>query len=215
MNNLIEQQKLIVILRGIPQNKVERVAQALYDGGARVMEVTFDQRDPNTLTDTAKKIKAINGLLGSNALVGAGTVLTKEQVKAAFDAGAKFILSPNTDVEIIKYTKQLGMISVPGAFTPTEIMTAYNSGADYVKVFPVTRDDVGYLKNITAPISHLPLICTGGVNPDTIQLFLQNGATALGTGASILKKELVENDDYAEITRLTQLHFEKINELKA
>ena len=107
------------------------------------------------------------------------------------------------------------MLSIPGAFTPTEIMTAYNAGADYVKLFPITKEDIGYLKNITAPISHVPLICTGGVNPDTVELFLKNGAVALGTGASILKKELIEKEDYAEITRLTKLHLEKIKEARS
>ena len=212
MNNLIDEQKLIVILRGIPKEKTEKVAKALYEGGARVIEVTFNQSDKNTLVDTAEKIKIIRETLGDDILVGAGTVLNKAQVKAAKEAGASFILAPNTDVEVIKYTKELGMLSIPGAFTPSEIMTAYNAGADYVKLFPITKDDIGYLKNIAAPISHVPFICTGGVNPDTIELFLNNGAVALGTGASILKKELIENENYAEISRLTKLHLDKIEE---
>ncbi len=212
MNRFIEEQKLIVILRGIPLEKVENLAKALYDGGARVMEVTFDQRDENTLDDTAEKIKIIKSTLGDDVLVGAGTVLSKEQVKVAKEAGSSFIISPNTDIEVIKHTKEFGMLSIPGAFTPSEIMVAYNAGADYVKFFPITKDDIGYLKNITSPISHVPLICTGGVNPDTIELFLKNGAVALGTGASILKPELIEKEDYTEITRLTMLHFNKIKE---
>ncbi len=214
MNKMIDEQKLIIILRGIPIEKIPKVAKALYDGGARIIEVTFDQKDENTLTDTAEKIKIIKSTLGDDVLVGAGTVLSKEQVKVAKEAGSSFILSPNTDIEVIKHTKELGMLSIPGAFTPTEIMTAYNAGADYVKLFPITKDDIGYLKNITSPISHVPLICTGGVNPDTIELFLKNGAVALGTGASILKKELIESENYAEITRLTKLHFDKIAEVK-
>ena len=214
MNDFINEQKLIVILRGIPKDKTAKVARALYDGGARIIEVTFNQNDKDTLIDTAEKLKLIRENVGDDAIVGAGTVLNKEQVKAAKEAGASFIIAPNTDVEVIKYTKELGMLSMPGAFTPSEIMTAYNAGADYVKLFPITKDDIGYLKNIAAPISHVPFICTGGVNPDTIELFLNNGAVALGTGASILKKELIENEDYAEITRLTKLHLDKIKEVK-
>ena len=212
MNKRIDEQKLIIILRGIAKEKIPKVVKALYDGGARIMEVTFDQKDENTLADTAEKIRLMKKTLGEDLLVGAGTVLTVPQVEAARAAGAEFTISPSTDVSVIKRTKELGMLSIPGAFTPTEIMTAYNAGADYVKLFPITKEDIGYLKNISAPISHVPFICTGGVNPDTIELFLNNGAAALGTGASILKKELIEKEDYAEITRLTRLHFDKINE---
>ena len=212
MNKMIDEQKLIIILRGIAKEKIPKIVKALYDGGARIMEVTFDQKDENTLTDTAEKIRLMKKTVGEDLLVGAGTVLTVPQVEAARAAGAEFIISPSTDVSVIKRTKELGMLSIPGAFTPTEIMTAYNAGADYVKLFPITKEDIGYLKNISAPISNVPFICTGGVNPDTIELFLNNGAAALGTGASILKKELIEKEDYAEITRLTRLHFDKINE---
>ena len=212
MNKKIDEQKLIIILRGIAKEKIPKIVKALYDGGARIMEVTFDQKDENTLTDTAEKIRLMKKTVGEDLLVGAGTVLTVPQVEAARAAGAEFIISPSTDVSVIKRTKELGMLSIPGAFTPTEIMTAYNVGADYVKLFPITKADIGYLKNISAPISHVPFICTGGVNPDTIELFLNNGAAALGTGASILKKELIEKVDYAEITRLTRLHFDKIKE---
>lgn len=211
MNKRIDEQKLIIILRGIAKEKIPKIVKALYDGGARIIEVTFDQKDENTLADTAEKIRLMKSV-GEDLLVGAGTVLTVPQVEAARAAGAEFIISPNTDVSVIKRTKELGMLSIPGAFTPTEIMTAYNAGADYVKLFPITKEDIGYLKNITAPISHVPLICTGGVNPDTVELFLNNGAVALGTGASILKKELIESENYAEITRLTKLHFDKIKE---
>jgi 2-dehydro-3-deoxyphosphogluconate aldolase/(4S)-4-hydroxy-2-oxoglutarate aldolase len=110
-----------------------------------------------------------------------------------------FISEPSTDTCVIKRTKELGMLSIPGAFTPTEIMTAYNAGAEYIKLFTITKEDIGYLKNITAPISHVPLICTGGVNPDTVELFLKNGVVALGTGASILKKELIESENYPRL----------------
>lgn len=152
--------------------------------------------------------------MGDKILVGAGTVIDEKYVVAAKKAGAKFLLSPDVNTDIIKMTKQMGMISIPGAFTPTEVMTAYRAGADIVKMFPITKDDIGYLVNITRPLSHVPFLCTGGVNPDTIGDFFKAGACAVGTGASILKPELIANRDFEGITALTRLHAERMNQAR-
>ena len=210
MNNLILDHGLIVIFRGVDLEKIPAVCNALYDGGARIVEVAFNPSDSDTINKTTAIIKKIYETMGNKLMVGAGTVISKEFADAAYNAGAKFIFSPNSDVEVIKHTKKLGLVSIPGAFTPSEVMTAYNAGADIIKMFPITKDDIGYLINIMRPLSHIPFICVGGTNPDTIETFIKAGAKGVGTGISILKPELIENGDYDEITNLTRIHLEKI-----
>ncbi len=214
MNKFIEEHGLIVIMRGIEIDVIPDLVKALYDGGARIVETTFNPSDPDTVKKTGDMIRKIYETMGEKIVVGAGTVLCKEHVIAAKNAGAKFIYSPNTDTEVIKLTKELGMMSIPGAFTPTEIMTAYNAGADLIKLFPITKNDIDYVTGITRPLSHIPFICTGGVNPDTIELFIKAGAKAVGTGISILKSDLIENRNFAEISSLTKLHLEKIQDAR-
>ena len=207
----IKQQGLMVILRGIDLSLIPDVIRAVYDGGVRVAEVTFNPSDQDTAEKTALAIRTIYDTMGDKMLVGAGTVIDEKYVVAAKEAGAKFLLSPDVNTDIIKLTKQMGMISIPGAFTPTEVMMAYRAGADIVKMFPITKDDIGYLVNITQPLSHIPILCAGGVTPDTIGDFFNAGACAVGTGASILKPELIANRDFESIVALTRLHIERMN----
>ncbi len=214
MHDLIYKHGLIVLFRGVAEDKIERCVDALYEGGARILEFTFDPSDKYTAKKTGAIIKRVVDKMGDKIVVGAGTVICKKYLDAAYKAGAKFIYSPNTDVKLIKRTKRLGLISVPGAFTPTEIMTAYNAGADIIKMFPIKEANVDYLINITRPLSHIPFICTGGVNENTIATFINAGAIGVGTGISILKPELIQNDDYAEITRLTKLHVENLEKAR-
>ncbi len=123
-----------------------------------------------------------------------------------YQAGAEFIFAPNVNERVIRLTKQLGMLSIPEAYTPTECQNAYDAGADVVKLFPITEREVGYVKNIARPLSHIPFLCVGGVNPDTIPLYLEAGAVGVGTGISILKPELLAKDDYAAIGKLAAEH---------
>ena len=147
--------------------------------------------------------------------MGAGTVIRPEYVKAAKNAGAKYIISPNVDPEIIKLTKELGMLSMPGAYTPSECMNALNAGADIVKLFPTTVQDIGYIINISRPLSHMKYLCTGGVTDEIAAVkFLEAGASAVGTGLSIIDPKLVEAEDYAGITELARRHVEAIKAFK-
>lgn len=214
MNKFIEEHGLIVIFRGVPLEKIPKVANALYEGGARVVEIAFNPSDPDTVENTTAIINKVRETMGEKLLVGAGTVIKEEYVTAACEAGAKFIFSPNVNVDIIKLTKKLGMISIPGALTPSEVMTAYDNGADLIKLFPITKDDIDYVIGITRPLSHVPFICVGGTNLDTIECFIKAGAKGVGTGISILIPELIEHENYEEITRLTRLHLEKIAEAR-
>lgn len=215
MKKIIEDSGLIVIFRGVNKENAPKIANALYEAGVKVVEVAFNPSDENTVKTTTDIIKTIISEMGDKLVVGAGTVISTEFAQAAADAGAKFIFSPNTDVEVIKKTKELGLVSIPGALTPSEMMTAYNAGADLIKLFPITKNDVDYVKGITKPLSHIPYICVGGTNPDAIECFIKAGAKGVGTGVSILKPELIENEDYDEIKRLAELHLQKIKEARA
>ncbi|MGB9879409.1 MAG: bifunctional 4-hydroxy-2-oxoglutarate aldolase/2-dehydro-3-deoxy-phosphogluconate aldolase, partial [Anaerolineae bacterium] len=129
----IEEHKLIVVCRKIYGDDLEKLAAALLKGGVRLMEVTLDQQDPDCIAKTCAAIRMLSELYGDGLLVGAGTVLKEDQVDAAFRAGAKYIVSPNYNPMVIKRTKELGLVSIPGAMTPTEILAAHDCGADFVK----------------------------------------------------------------------------------
>ncbi len=211
---VIEREGLIVIFRGVGIEKIEKTVKALYQGGVRIIEIAFNPSDADTIDKTCALIKEARRVMGDKILIGAGTVVKEEYVVAAYEAGVDFIFSPDTDVDVIKLTKKLGLVSIPGALTPSECKTAYKNGADIIKLFPATIDDIDYIINITRPLSHIPFICVGGTNENTISAFIKAGAKGVGTGISILKPELIESDDYAEITRLAKLHIDKIQEAR-
>ena len=212
---LIEQEGLVVIMRGVDPERSVKVAEALVKGGVKLLEVTFDPSDPDTAEKTAGVIARIAEEFDGRLTMGAGTVIRPEYVKAAKNAGAKYIISPNVDPEIIKLTKELGMLSMPGAYTPSECMNALNAGADIVKLFPTTVQDIGYIINISRPLSQMKYLCTGGVTDENAAVkFLEAGASAVGTGLSIINPEMVKNEDYAGITELARRHVEAIKAFK-
>ena len=213
LKELLEK-KLVLIARRLPLEKVEKCVEAVIEGGVRFIESTFDQSDPDCIAKNKLCIETMVKTAKGRAVIGAGTVLSIEQVHAAYEAGAKYIISPNTNEAVIKETLKLGLISIPGAMTPTEIEQAYSWGAHIVKLFPA--DDVGlhYIKDISSPLSHIPLMATGGVNPQTISDFYEAGAKAFGTGITILKRDLIDTDNYAAITELAREHVEAVNKLQ-
>lgn len=176
----IIQYKIVAILRGIDSKHILQVAEALHRGGVVTIEVTLNS--PNAL----QSIQVLANAFENKLLVGAGTVLTAQQAIEAIEAGAKFIISPIVDIPTIQRTKHLGAISIPGAFTATEIVQAYNAGADIIKLFPAT---VGahYLKDIKGPLPNIPIMPTGGVDINSIQAFKQAGAVAFGIGSALVK----------------------------
>lgn len=210
VRDLILKEKLVVIFRRIPLEKIGRLAQALVDGGIRLLEVTFDQQATDPILEYTQCLAAIRESVGDQLCLGAGTVLTAAQVIAAYNAGARYIISPNTNDEVVHLSRQLGLVSIPGAMTPTEIAHAWDCGADIVKLFPA--DDLGYhyIWNIRGPLPHIPLLATGGVNPDTIPEFLKQGVQGVGTGVSIVNREMLAKDDYEGITALAKAHVDAI-----
>lgn len=204
----LKRDRLVVIARGIPCDVLLRAAEACAEAGVAFLESTFDHRLENCIADNVAKISALVREFAGRLRIGAGTVLTPEEARAARDVGAEYVISPDTDPAVIAETKRLGMASMPGAMTPTEIKRAWSLGADVVKVFPA--DDVGmhFFDNLRGPLPHIPLMATGGVNPQTIPEFLSRGVVAVGTGITILRPDLVAARDYAGIRALAKTHLE-------
>ena len=179
--------QLVCILRGADTAKVMQIVQALYEGGIRLVEITMNS--PNPLASIEKLSEAF----GDKMLIGAGTVLNTAMAKDAIAAGAKFIISPTLNIETIQYTKAQNVLSIPGAYTPTEILTAFEVGGDIIKVFPA-RGNADYLKDIHAPLPHIPLMPTGGITPENIASFKKAGAVAFGIGSSIVNMKTEMNE---------------------
>ncbi len=171
--------KIVVIIRGIDPDDFLKIAGALLEGGLSVMEITLNSRDALSV------IKQASVQMGDRLLIGAGTVLDAASAESAISAGAKFIVSPSLNLETIRATKQLQAVSIPGAFTATEILTAYNSGADIIKVFPASVG-AGYFRDLRGPFPHIPLMPTGGVNLTNILEFQKAGAVAYGIGSALI-----------------------------
>ena len=193
--------KVIAIARGLEPQKAAQLAEALYAGGIKLVEVAFNQKDTqNKFEKTCIAIEAIRSAMGDKMYVGAGTVLTIEQLELARMAGAQFIVSPDTNPQVIQETKRLGLVSLPGALTPSEIVQAYSSGADFVKVFPAGRLGAGYIKDVCAPISHIPLLAVGGINEKNIAEFIAAGAVGVGVGGNLANKQWIDEEAFEKIT---------------
>ena len=197
---MIEKEKIIAIVRGIEADKCMKVADALYEGGIRLMEVTFNAKDPSSFGVTTGCIQAISEKYEGRMLVGAGTVLTTEQVEMTAKAGGRYIISPNVDVDVIRRTVELGMVSIPGAMTPTEVIVAHNAGAGFVKVFPAGNLGTGYIKAIKAPISHVKLMAVGGINAENFGDFLKAGTVGAGIGGNLANKQWIDAGEFNKIT---------------
>jgi 2-dehydro-3-deoxyphosphogluconate aldolase/(4S)-4-hydroxy-2-oxoglutarate aldolase len=200
----IKKEKLIVIVRGIERKKLIPLAQAMYDGGVRLLEVTYSANGTVSDEETAETIRALVTHFGNKMYIGAGTVLTEKQVELTKNAGGCFIISPNTKERVIKRTVELGMVSIPGAFSPSEIEDAHESGADFVKLFPVTNLGAEYVKAIRAPLSHIDLLAVGGIDHDNIPLYKKAGACGFGIGSNITDKSMIANEDWQGITELAR-----------
>jgi 2-dehydro-3-deoxyphosphogluconate aldolase/(4S)-4-hydroxy-2-oxoglutarate aldolase len=188
--HLLEHQ-LIVIIRGAALANIYNIANALFEGGIRTLEITMNS--PNAL----EAISIVSQRMGDKMAVGAGTVLDASTTKMAVDAGAKFIISPITSFETIQVAKQLGVVSIPGAYTPTEIYNAWRAGGDIIKVFPASAGPT-FVREVLAPLSHLPLMPTGGVSLQNIAEFKKAGAVAFGLGKALVDTSQEVTDEYLQ-----------------
>lgn len=194
----LSEQKIVAIIRGISEDKGDATAQALADGGIVFLEVTLN-------TDGALgMINRFRSRYEGKMRIGAGTVLDIGQAKEAVAAGAEYIISPNLDEEVVYYGVENGVAVWPGTMTPTEIVRAYKAGASAVKVFPLGSLGINYLKEIRAPLNHIPMVATGGVNLQNIRSVIDAGAVAVGLGGNLVDKKLVAEGRFDELRQLAQ-----------
>lgn len=207
----IKEEKIIAVIRHLGVKDAEALCEALYKGGIRLAEITFDPAGTIPAEETAKTISVLREKFAGKMLIGAGTVLDMDYARIAIGAGAEFIISPNTDPDVIRYTKECGRVSIPGAMTPTEVVSAYRAGADFVKVFPSDTLGLKFIKALRAPLPHIPLIPTGGINTGNIADFLSAGAAAVGIGSNLSRNDLVKAGRLDEITALAEEYLRAAN----
>jgi len=171
--------KIVAIIRGADPDDVLQITEALCEGGVQCVEITLNS------ADALRLIESLSVKMEGRVTVGAGTVVNANEVANAVSAGAKFIISPMLDVDVIRKTKDLGAVSIPGAYTPTEIFTAFSNGADLIKVFPSSAGP-SFIREVLAPFPYIPLMPTGGINLTNIRDFKNAGAVAFGMGKSLV-----------------------------
>lgn len=197
--DFIKENVIVAVIREATPQNIVPIANALYEGGVKVLEVTAET--PKVM----EMIQKVSEELGDKVLVGAGTVLDPETARAAIMAGSRFIVSPTLNLETIKITKRYGVISIPGALTPTEILTAYEHGADMIKVFPANAFGPEYIKNIHGPLPHIPLMVTGGIHTSNINDYINAGSMGVGIGSHLVNpKTLTCQADYLSLTQKAQ-----------
>ena len=201
----IEENKIIVILRGFSTEQLIRSVDAMEKGGIRLVEVTFDQSGIVSDDATAESIRILKEKFEGRVRVGAGTVMTERQVELAYNAGAEFIISPDSCEAVIRKTREKGMVSIPGAFTPTEAANAHRYGADFVKLFPNSEVKLSYLKALATPLSHIKFLAVGGVNHENMTDYFAAGAKGIGVATAIADKKSIFSENYEEITGRAKL----------
>ena len=210
----IEAAGLIAIVRGIKNEHLIDTAEAMYEGGVRVLEITYSADGATPDEVTADGIRALKSHFGDRMAIGAGTVLTPRQVELTAAAGGEFIISPDVNAEVIQKTVALGLVSIPGALTPTESQAAHRAGADFVKLFPVTALGAAYVKAIRAPLSHIRFLAVGGVDEHNMKDYLAAGVKGFGISSSIVNKKMIESGDFDGITALARIYTDALAEAR-
>lgn len=205
IKQILEQIGLIPVLRASSFGQCHALVDAIMAGGVNVVEVTM------TVPNAVEFLRELKKRHGDSLLLGSGTVTDAAQAEATIDAGAEFVVSPSLHLEVIAKTRQLGKVSIPGALTPTEVITAWRAGADYVKVFPCSAmGGASYLKALRAPFPDLKLIPTGGVTLQTAADFLKAGACALGVGSDLVNPTAIAEGHPESVTQTARAYLDII-----
>lgn len=200
---------IVAVIRAKSGELLVDVAEALLAGGVDAIEVTF------TVPKAAEAIEKVADKLGDRILLGAGTILDAETAQVAIAAGAQYLVSPTVNLDVIRFCKRHGKLSLPGALTPTEVVTAWEAGADVVKIFPSDVGGAKYLKALKAPLPQIRMMPTGGVTLETAADFLKAGACALGVGGNLVEQAALERRDFARMTSLAQQFVEIVRTFRA
>ena len=206
--SLLTKPGIIAVVRTDKTEQVPFICEALLAGGVIALEITF------TVPNALEAIREANRRFGSQALVGAGTVLNAAACRDAIAAGAEFVVSPITKLEIVEAAHAADKPVMLGAYTPTEAQTAHEAGADFIKIFPADKLGPSYIKALRAPLPHLKIVPTGGVDLNTATDFLKAGCAALGVGGSLLTTEILKTSNWPELTRLARSFVEIVANLR-
>ena len=201
----VREKRIVAIIRGFDPDICLRLAEAYAKGGIGLVEVTFNQRAPETWKDTASAIKAIREHFAGAMRVGAGTVLTAEQLTMCEQAGGEYMITPNVNAELIRDCVRRGLVAMPGALTPSEAVTAFDAGADFVKIFPAGSLGSGYVKAVMAPLSHIPFLAVGGISPDNVGDFIKAGCVGAGVGGNLTNKEWIAAGEWDKIASVARM----------
>ena len=189
--NIVRGRKVIAIIRGFAPETCLRLAEAYAKGGIGLVEVTFNQKEPESWRDTAAAIRAIRERFAPAVRVGAGTVLTEEQLSICADAGGEYMIAPNVNTALIRECVRRGLVAMPGALPPSEAVAAHDAGAHFVKIFPAGALGAGYVKALSAPLSHISFLAVGGIGADNVAEFLKAGCVGAGIGGSLTNREWI------------------------
>lgn len=200
---------VVAVIRAQSSDQLTEVCEALLKGGVCALEVTMTT--PNALD----VIHTVSERMKDDAIIGVGTVLDTETCRAAILAGAKFVVGPTLNLDVIKLCRRYNAIVIPGAYTPTEILTAWEAGADIVKVFPATSLGPAYFKDVLAPLPQVRMAPTGGVSLDTVEAFIKAGACAVAVGGNLVSKSALAKKDYGWITETAKQFVSKVAQARS
>jgi 2-dehydro-3-deoxyphosphogluconate aldolase/(4S)-4-hydroxy-2-oxoglutarate aldolase len=192
--NSIRKSGVVAVVRTRESDRVTAIAEALIEGGLTAIEIT------TTVPGAVDVLRTLSGALGNRVLLGAGTVLDGETARRVIDAGARFVVSPIYRPELLKLCQENDVAAIPGCFTPTEIFDAWESGADFVNVFPAAALGPAYFRGLRGPIPHLPIIPSGGVTLDNVADWIGAGAVALGVHTALLDPQAIGAGHYGVLT---------------
>ncbi len=199
---------VVAVIRASSSEHLVEIAAALIAGGVIGVEVTM------SIPKAIAGIERLADRFGDQAVIGVGTVIDAATARDSIAAGAEFVVSPNFDPEVVATTRRYGKISIPGAFTPTEILHAWTAGADVVKVFPSTTLGSGYIKDLLAPLPQLRLMPTGGVDLKNVGGWIKAGAVLVGVGSSLITKEMMARSDWSALTANARAFIEAIRDAR-
>lgn len=202
-NNVLQKllrQKIIAIVRGVKKGQIQKTADAIIKGGISCLEIAIDHRSPESVEQTYEMIRSLKETFAERICLGAGTVLSAQEVTACVQAGAEYIISPNKNQDVIRKTKEAGRISIPGALTPTEMVEAWEAGADIVKLFPAGTLGLDYIKAVRGPLRHIPVSAVGGITPTNSRAFIDAGCCSVGVGGNLVDLKKIAQGDYESLT---------------